>query len=103
MSPRVGTILCIYVRIYIFKATPAAYASSQARGPLTAAAAGLHHSHSNAGSTYTKAHGNAGSLTHWAGPEIEPTSSWILVGFIIAEPQQEPQGIIFIFYFLFFF
>ena len=31
-------------------AKPAACGSSQARGPIGAAAAGLHHSHSNAGS-----------------------------------------------------
>ena len=29
--------------------------------------------------TYTTAHGNAGSLTHWVGPGIKPASSWILV------------------------
>ena len=33
---------------------------------------------------YTTAHDNAGSLTHWARPRIEPDSSWILV-----EPQWE--------------
>ena len=33
--------------------------------------------------TYTTAHHN------WARPVIEPTSSWILVGFLTAEPQQE--------------
>jgi len=33
-----------------FRATSAAYKSSQARGQIRAAAAGLHHSHSNAGS-----------------------------------------------------
>ena len=32
--------------------------------------------------TYTTAHSNAGSLTHWARPGIEPTSSWMLVGFV---------------------
>ena len=32
--------------------------------------------------TYTIAHGNAGSLTRWARPGIEPTSSWVLVGFV---------------------
>ena len=32
--------------------------------------------------TYTTAHSNAGSLTHWARPGIEPTTSWFLVGFI---------------------
>ena len=28
--------------------------------------------------TYTTAHGNAGSSTHWARPGIEPASSWII-------------------------
>ena len=37
--------------------------------------------------TYTAAQGNARSLTHWASPGIEPTSSQILVGFVTAEPQ----------------
>ena len=32
-----------------FKATPMAYEGSQAKGPIRAVAAGLHHSHSNAG------------------------------------------------------
>ena len=32
--------------------------------------------------TYTTAHGNAGSLTPWARPGIEPTSSWFLVRFV---------------------
>ena len=35
------------------------------------------------------AHGNAGSLTHWARPGIEPTTSWFLVGFVSAVPQRE--------------
>ena len=34
----------------LFMATPAAYESSQAKGLIGAAAAGLHHSHSNLGS-----------------------------------------------------
>ena len=58
-----------------------------------AIAAGLHHSHSNTGSklwpTYTTAHSNAGSLTHWAGPGIEPASSRIPVGFVSTAPQWE--------------
>ena len=37
----------------------------------------------------TTAHGNAESLTHWARPGIEPTCSWLLVGFVTAEPQWE--------------
>ena len=39
--------------------------------------------------THTTAHGNAGSLTHWARPGIKPTTSWFLNGFISAVPQQE--------------
>ena len=31
---------------------------------------------------YSHSHSNAGSLTHQARPEIEPLSSWILVGFL---------------------
>ena len=36
--------------------------------------------------SYTTAHGSAGSLTHWARPGVEPTSSW---GSLTAEPQRE--------------
>ena len=41
--------------------------------------------------TYTTAHGNIGSLTHWVRPGIEPTSSWMLIRFVSAEPWQELQ------------
>uniref|UniRef100_A0A8D1PEQ8 von Willebrand factor A domain-containing protein 8 n=1 Tax=Sus scrofa TaxID=9823 RepID=A0A8D1PEQ8_PIG len=37
----------------------------------------------------TTAHSNAGSLTHWVRPGMEAVSSWMLVRFISAEPQQE--------------
>ena len=39
----------IYLFIY-FRAAPAAYGDSQARGRIRAVAAGLYHSHSNSGS-----------------------------------------------------
>jgi len=39
--------------------------------------------------TFTTAHGNARSLTHWVRPGIKPMSSWTLIGFIITEPWQE--------------
>ena len=32
--------------------------------------------------TYTTAHGNVGSSTHWVRPGIKPTTPWFLVGFI---------------------
>ena len=34
----------------LFRATPVAYGGSQARGPIGAPAASLHHSHGNVGS-----------------------------------------------------
>ena len=39
--------------------------------------------------TYTTAHDNTGSLTHWVRPGIKPTSSQMLVRFISTEPQWE--------------
>ena len=91
-----------FLSFCLFRATLMACGNSQARGPIGARAAGLSHSQSNAGSgprlqptpqlqkhgiqaasaTYTTVHSNAGSLTQWARPGIEPTSSWMLVGFI---------------------
>ena len=71
--------------------------------------------------TYTTAHSNVGSLTHWMGPGIEaisswilvrfvtkPISSWILVRFVTTEPQQKlPKKflnhfLIILFYLIFF-
>ena len=46
--------------------------------------------------TYSAAHSNARSLTHWTGPGIEPTSSWVLVGFVTTEPLQELQYLSFL-------
>ena len=62
----------------IFRAVPMAYVGSQARGPVRAVNASLHQSHSNMGSephpTYTTAHSNVGSLTHWVRPGIKSVS-----------------------------
>ena len=62
---------------------------SQARGQIRAVASSLSHSHSNLGSiqalsvTYITAQVNTTRfLTHRARPRIEPSSSWILVGFV---------------------
>ena len=49
--------------------------------------------------TYTTAHSNTGSLTPQARPGLEPTTSWILVGFFTAEPQWE---LLFLFLFVFY-
>ena len=70
------------------------YGSSQARGQTGAAAAGLHHSHNKIASEphllpISQFSATLDPLTHWAGPGIEPASSWILVAFVSAEPQGE--------------
>ena len=75
-------------QIFIFRVALAAYGGSQARDLIRAA--GLHHSQILAtSSTYTIAHSNAGSLTHWVQSGIKPATSWFLVGFVSAAPWQE--------------
>ena len=82
---------------YLFRAAPAAYGNFQARGRIGAIVAGLHHSHSNPRSelsaTYATAHSNAGALTCWVRPGMEPATSWILVRFVSAEPRWQLQPI----------
>ena len=39
--------------------------------------------------TYTTAHGNGGSLTHWERTGIDTTNSGLLVRFVTTEPQRE--------------
>ena len=43
--------------------------------------------------TYTTAHDNTGSSTHWLRPGIKPASSWMLVRFVSTAPQQEVQQV----------
>ena len=75
------------------RATPMACGSSQHRVRIETVAASQCHSHSNAGSephlTYTMIHSNAGPLTHWVRPRIEPVSSWILIVPVTTEPRRE--------------
>ena len=72
LTERIRGLLILFYAF--FRAAPMAYGCSQA-----------------ASVTYTTAHGNARSLTHWAGAGIEPASSWLLVRFVTAESQQELQ------------
>ena len=50
MGPEVHSGVCLFIYLLLFRAAPAAHGSSQARDRIGAAAAGLHHSHSNVGS-----------------------------------------------------
>ena len=74
------------------RATPMAYGGSQPRG--------LNQSYccwpipqqcriQAVSATYTTARGNAGSLTHWVRPGMEPPTSWFLVWFVSAAPWWE--------------
>ena len=77
-----------------FRAAPAAPGGSQARGPIRAVAAGLHQSHSNARSELCLQ--PTPQLTATPDPQpteqrpgIEPSTSWLPVGFISTVPRQE--------------
>ena len=96
--------LYTFILFLLFRAAPVAYGNFQARSHIGAAAAGLHHSQSNGriqamSETYTTAHGNARSLTHWVRPGIKPITSWFLVGFVSAaslwdREEKQPAAVI---------
>ena len=80
-----------FLSFSLFRASPVAHGGSQARVPIAAVACSCGHQSTPEPQqcwvqamslTYTTVHGNAGSLTHWTRPGIEPTSSWMLAGFI---------------------
>ena len=80
--------------IIFFRAAPEAYGSSQIRGSNQSCSCWpmpwpQQPQIQDTSVTYTTAHRNARSLTHWATPGIKPVHSWIPVRFITAEPQQE--------------
>ena len=82
-----GGFFC-FVFFFLFRATPAAYGNSQARGLNKICSCWPTPHPQQLGIwgvfvTYTTAQSKARSLTHWVRPGIEPTASWILVGFII--------------------
>ena len=82
-----------------FRATTVAHGSSQARGLIRAAAASLHHSHSNAGSKLRLRPTPQLTATHSAWLGLKPASSW-LSGSLTAEPQRErPTHSFFLFLF----
>ena len=66
---------CWFFFFLLFKVAPMAYGSSQtAPQPQQLRI-------QTESVSYTTAHGNAGSLTHWVRPGIEPATSWFLVRF----------------------
>ena len=79
---------------FLFRAAPMAHGSSQPRGPNQSCSCQPTPRPQQCwiwaeSVTHTTAHGSTGSLTHWAKPGIKPVTSWIVFGFITAEPRQE--------------
>ena len=77
---------------FLFRATLMAYGSFQAGGLIWSYSCWprpqlQQHQIQATSAAYTTAHRNTRSLTHWVGSGMEPTSSWMLVGFIITEPK----------------
>ena len=93
-----GTQLCFFLSFFLFcllfRAVPAAYRNSRLEVESELQLLGTPTQPQQLGiwasfSTYTTAHSNTGTLTHWSRPGIKPESSWILVKFVTAEPQWE--------------
>ena len=84
-------VFFVFFFAFFFRAAPVAYGGFQARVLIGAVAMpepeqrGIQ----AMSATYITAHGNAASLTHWAGPEVEPSTSWLLVRFVSTVPQGE--------------
>ena len=81
----------IYNFFFLFRAAPAAYGGSQTRSRIRATVAGLHQSHSNPAPSHAcDLHHRSWprSLSHWARPGIEPTTSGFPVGFVSEAPQE---------------
>ena len=91
---------------FAFRVTPTTYGSYQAKGWIRDVAVGLCHSHSNVGSVGSEPHlwptpqltSNAGSLTFWVRPGIEPESWWIPVRFLNHWAMKGPP-VFFVFFF----
>ena len=79
------TFSCVCV--FLFRATLAAYGGSLDYGSNWSCSCqripqAQQHPIRAVSVTYTTAPRNAGSLTHWVRPGIQPASSWMLVGFV---------------------
>ena len=82
--------LCSWFSFLLFRAAHAGYGSFQVRGlnqiySCQPTPWPQQHWIRATPAAYTAAHGNSGSLTHWARAGIKPSSSWILVGFVTVE------------------
>ena len=93
------TFYFYFVFLAISWATPAAHGGSQARPMPEPQQRRIRAS----SATYTTAHGNAGSLTHWVRAGTEPATSWFLVGFVNHWATMGTPIIAVLFYFILFY
>ena len=84
-----GVLFHFVLSFCLFRAAPKAYGGSQDRGRIGAQQCQIW----AASVTYTTAHSNVGSFTHWARLGMEPASSWLLDMFVSTEPWWEPPMI----------
>ena len=81
-----ASICSFFLSFFFFMATPAAYGDSQALSSWSCSHRPIPEPQQRgiwaAFATYTTSHSNAGSLSRWVRLGIEPTSSWMLVGFV---------------------
>ena len=89
-------VLCVFLffcffffwSFCFFRTTPASYGGSQSYRCWPTAQPQQHQNWAMS-ATYTTAHSNPGSLTHWARAEFQSAASWFLVGFVSVEPRGE--------------
>ena len=92
--------LCLALPFFffpLFRATLVAFGSPQARGRNQRYGCQPQPQqcwNRTASVTYTRAHVNARSPTHWAKPGVKPTSWWTLAGWVSDAPQQDLPKII---------
>ena len=95
LVPLFSSLLLLFLLFFLvfclFRATLAAYGGSRPRGRIRATAASLHHSHSNRESRCVCDLHNSSQQHRIPNPlseaVIEPTTSWLLVGFVPATPR----------------
>ena len=73
-----------WIFFFLFRATLAAFGDAQASGQIKSYSCWptpepQQHRIRAESATYTTAHGNARSFTHWARPGVKPETSWFLV------------------------
>ena len=84
----------------LFRATPAAYESYQARGWIGTETQPQQYQIQAASMSDNTGHGSTVSLTQWVRPDIELASSWIIVGFVTYWAMRTSTANILLFFYL---